>query len=66
MLKLFKLILLVPTTNAVNERSPSTLRRVKTFLQSSMTEEPLSSCFIVFTYKKQADKLKLVETASQS
>ena len=31
-----------------------------------MTEEPLSSCFIVFTYKKQADKLKLVETASQS
>ena len=29
-----------------------------------MTYEPVSSCLIVNTYKKQVDKLKLVEAAS--
>ena len=29
-----------------------------------MTQEPLSSCLIVTTYKKQVDKRKLVEAAS--
>ena len=29
-----------------------------------MTQEPVSSCLIVTTYKKQVDKLKLVEAAS--
>ena len=64
-LELAKLILLVTITNPVSERSRSTLCRVKTYLQSSMAEEPLSSCLIVTTYKKQVDKLKLVEAASQ-
>ena len=36
-LSLVKLILLVPTTNAVSERSRSTLCIVKTYLRSSMT-----------------------------
>ena len=30
-----------------------------------MTQEPVSSCLIVTTYKKQVHKLKLVEAASQ-
>ena len=30
-----------------------------------MTQEPVSSCLIVTTYKKQVDKLKLVEAARQ-
>ena len=29
-----------------------------------MTQEPVSSCLIVTTYKKEVDKLKLVEEAS--
>ena len=29
-----------------------------------MTQEPVSSCLIVTTYKKQVDKLRLVEAAS--
>ena len=39
--------------------------RVKTYLQSSVTQESVSSCLIVTIYKKQIDKLKLVEAASQ-
>ena len=30
-----------------------------------MTHEPVTFCLIVTTYKKQVDKLKLVEEASQ-
>ena len=63
-LKLVKLILLVPTTNVASERLRSVLCRVKTYLWSSITQEPVSSC-LVATYKKQVDKLKLVEAASQ-
>ena len=63
-LKLLKLILLVPTTIAVSERSCWTLCRVKTYLRSAiMTQEPVTSCLIITTYKKQVDKLKLVEAA---
>ena len=64
-LELVELILLVPTTNAVSERSRSTLCEVKTYLRSSMTQELVTSYLIVTTYKKQVDKQKLVEAASQ-
>ena len=64
-LKLVKLILLVPVTNAVSERSCSTLRRVKTYLRSSMTQERLNSCLVLVTYKEQVDKLNLVEVGNQ-
>ena len=55
-LQLAKLILKVPTTNAVSERSRSRFCRVKTYLRSSVTQEPVTSCLIVTTYKKQVDK----------
>ena len=64
-LKLVKLILLVPVTNAVSERLCSTLHRVKTYLRSSMTQERLNSCLVLATYKEQVDKLNLVEVANQ-
>ena len=63
-LKLIQLILTVPATNAANERSCSTLRRFKTYLRSSMTQELLSSCLILATYKKKVDKPKLVAVAN--
>ena len=57
-LKLVKLIL-TALTNAISEKSRSTLRRFKTYLRSSMTQELLSSCLIIATYKEKVDKLKL-------
>ena len=64
-LKLVKLILTVPGTNAVSEKSCSTLHRSKFYLRSSMTQEFLSYCLIVATYNEKVDKLKLVEVANQ-
>ena len=39
-------------TNVVCERSRSTLCRVKTYLWSSMIQEPVNSCLTVTTYKR--------------
>ena len=65
LLKLVKLILTVTATNAVTERSHSTLHRCKFYLRSSITQELLSSCLIIATCKEKVDKLKLVEVANQ-
>ena len=62
--KLVKLILTVPATNAVSERSCSTLHRFKTYLWPSLIQL-LSSCLILATYKEKVDKLKFVEVANQ-
>ena len=64
-LKLVKLILTVPATNAASERSCSTLCKVKNYLQSSMAQERLSYCLILATYQEKVDKLKLVKVANQ-
>ena len=64
-LELVKLILTIPTSNAVSLRSCATLCRFKTYLRSSMIQELLSYCLILATYKDKVDKLKFVEVANQ-
>ena len=64
-LKLVKLILTVRATNTVSARSCSILRRIKIYLRTYVTQEHLSSCLILATYKEKLDKLKSVEVANQ-
>ena len=64
-LRLIKLILALPATIAVSQRSCSTLNRFKFYLRSSITQELLSSYLIIATCKEKVDKLKLVEVANQ-
>lgn len=54
-----KLLLVLPATNASSERSFSTLRRVKTYLRSTMTQLRLNNLMVVHTYKEEADTLDL-------
>ena len=65
MFKLVKLILTVPATNAVGERSCSTLHKFKFYLRSFITQELLSSCLTIATCKEKVDKLKLDEVANR-
>ena len=64
-LRLVMWILTVPATIAVSERSCSTLHRFKFYLQSSITQEFLSSDLIIATCKEKVDKLKAAEVANQ-
>ena len=54
---LLKLIIVIPATNAVFERSASALRRVKTYLRSTMTNHFL----VLHCHKDRTDSLSLTE-----
>lgn len=54
---ILQLIMVLPATNAVSERSFSTLRRLKTYLRSSMTQERLQALMTLTTYKENTDEL---------
>ena len=55
---LVKLILVSPATNAVSERSASGLRRIKTYLRSTMSQQRLNSlCFFMCT---RSGQIKLI------
>ena len=49
---LMKLILVMPATNAASERTFSVLRRVKTYLRSTMTQERLNQVMILHTRRE--------------
>jgi len=54
---LAKLILVMPATNATSERTFSALRRVKTYLRSTMTQNRLNSLMILHVHKERTDAL---------
>ena len=57
-IKLVKLYLTVPLSNAMAERSLSTLRRVKTYLRRCMIQEQF---VMLHGHKVFTDKLSLIE-----
>ena len=58
--KLTKLILVMPATNATSERSFSALKHVKTYLRSCMTQSRLNHLMILHVHKEMSDSLNLV------
>ena len=56
---LLKLILVMPATNATSERSFSALRRVKTYLRSTMTQNRLNNLLLLHVHKEYTDSLDL-------
>ena len=56
---LLKLILVSPATNSVSERSASALRRVKSYLRSTMSQERLNYLLLMHTHNIRVDALDL-------
>ena len=56
---LLKLILVMPATNAVSERSASALRRLKNYLRSTMSQSRLKNLMVLHIHKERLDKLCL-------
>jgi len=61
---LLKLILIMPSTNAVSEKSFSALRRVKTYLRSVMLQERLNHLLVLRVHKDHTDSLDLTTAAN--
>jgi len=54
-----KLVLVMPATNATSERSFSALRRVKSYLRSTMTQNRLNHLLLLHVHKEYTDSLDL-------
>jgi len=61
--KLLTIYLTVPMTSATAERSFSTLRRVKDYTRTTMTQQRLNHVIIMHTHKQRTDDLNLVNVA---
>ena len=64
-MKLTKIILTMPATNAISERSFSALRRVKTWLRSTMNQTRLNWCMVLHIHNDDTDKLNIVDVANE-
>uniref|UniRef100_H3AGB2 HAT C-terminal dimerisation domain-containing protein n=1 Tax=Latimeria chalumnae TaxID=7897 RepID=H3AGB2_LATCH len=62
---LVELILVMPATNAISERSFSALRRVKTWLRSTMKQSRLNWCMVLHVHNDETDKLDLLKIANK-
>ena len=60
-----KLILIMPATNATSERSFSALRRLKTYLCSSMSQQRLNHPMLLHVHKECTDALDQEEAARE-
>ena len=62
---LFKLLLVVPATNAVSERSFSAMKRVKSYLRATMTDNRLNHLMTIHIHKHLTDEMNLLSIANQ-
>jgi len=59
-----KLTLVMPTTDAVSERSFSALKRMKTYLRATTGDSRLNQLMILHVHKDKTDALNLIEVAN--
>ena len=62
--KLVRLLLVMPATNAESERSFSAVRRIKTYLRSTMSQQRLNHLMLLNVHKSHTDDLSLVDIAN--
>ena len=62
-IKVAKLILVMPATNSTSERSLSLLKLIKTYLRSTIKQSRLNHLMILSAYKSQLDQIDLIEIA---
>lgn len=60
-IKLLKIVLTIPVSTCTAERSFSALRRIKTYLRSTMTQQRLNDHMVVHVNREIADDLDLEE-----
>jgi len=64
-IKVVKLILVMPATNAASERSFSALRRLKTWLRTTTTQSRLNWCMLLHIHKERNNALSLTSVGNK-
>ncbi len=60
-----KLLLVMPATNSTSERSFSALRRVKTYLRTTMTQQRLNNLMVLHVHKEFTESLNPMNIAQE-
>ena len=60
---ILKLILVLPSTNATSERTFSAMRRLKTYLRTTMKQERLNHLLLLHVHNDKTDGLECSEVA---
>lgn len=63
--KIVKLIIVMPATNAVSERSFSAMRRLFTYLRTNMGSNRLNNTMVLHVHKERLDQLSLIDVANE-
>ena len=63
--KLARLFLVMPATNASSERAFSVRRRIKTYLRNSTTNNRLNHCMVVHVHAEHVEKMNTIEIAKE-
>ena len=59
------LLLVMPATNAERERSFSAVRRIKSCLRSTMSQQRLNHLMVLHVHSDHTDELNLVDVANE-
>ena len=62
---LLQLIIVMPATNAISERSFSALKNVKTYLRTTMHQERLNNLMVLFVHQSETEKVNLIEIGNE-
>ena len=62
--KMIKLVIIMPGSNAVSERFSSSMRRLYTYLRTSMASSRLNNAMVLHIHKDRLDKLLMVDVAN--
>ena len=62
--KMIKLVIVMPATNAISERSFSAMHPLYTYLRTNMGSSPLNNAMILQTHKARLDKLSMFDVAN--
>ena len=62
---LIKLILVMPASNASSERAFSSVRRIKSYLRSTMLQQRFNHLMLLHVHNDHTDGLKLVDIANE-
>ena len=62
---LTRLLLVMPATNAVSERSFSAMRVIKNYLRTNASQNRLNHTMLLFVHKDLTDKLDVLKVAQQ-
>ena len=63
--KLARLFLVMPATNASSERAFLGMKRIKTYLCNSTTNNCLNHCVVVHVHAEDVDKMDTIEIAKE-